>query len=249
MPLIFGIHPVQEALAEERVDRLIVQQDLHNPRVHQLLQRARAAGIDYRQEPKIQLDRLCEGGTHQGVAAFVAERPLLSLEELLAEGGPEPLVLLLAGIEDPHNLGAIIRSADGAGATGIVLPKRRSAPLSDAVWRASAGAAAHARICRVGNLVSAMEWLKARGLWLAGADERGDRLWHAVDLTGPVGLVLGREGEGLHELVRRHCDFLVRLPMRGGVSSLNVSVSAGILLYEAVRQRLPGAGPTNGDPR
>lgn len=246
MPLIFGIHPVQEALANGQIDRLVVQQDLHNPRVHQLVQRARAAGLDLRLETRVQLDRLCDGGLHQGIAAYVTERPLIPLEELLREDGPNPLVILLDGIEDPHNLGAIIRSADGAGATGIVLPKRRSAPLSDAVWRASAGAAAHARICRVSNLVAAMEWLKGKGLWLIGADGGADMPWCEADYTGPVGLVVGREGEGLHQLVRQRCDFLVALPMLGQVSSLNVSVSAGILLYEAVRQRRPAVAKSGG---
>lgn len=240
MPLIFGIHPVREALRAGTVERLVVRQETDNRRLAELVGLARAAGVDVRFERPERLDALCEGKPHQGVAAFAAPAPLADAEELLGRAGGDALFLLLDGIEDPQNLGAILRSADGAGVDGVFLPKRRSAPLSDAAWKASAGAAQHVPVARVPNLAQLMDRLKERGVWITGTDTDAPRAWHEADFTGPVALVFGREGEGLHRLVREKCDFLVKLPMRGSVASLNVSVSAGILLYEVLRQRSRG---------
>ncbi|HQF85638.1 MAG TPA: 23S rRNA (guanosine(2251)-2'-O)-methyltransferase RlmB [Acidobacteriota bacterium] len=237
MPVICGIHPVKEALATGGVERLLVAEGKHHPRIHELVTAARGRGIEVRAVPRAVLDRHAPGANHQGVVAFSAGRALCDLAELLRPEAGTPLLLLLDGVEDPHNLGAILRSADGAGATGVILPKRRSAPLSDAVWRASAGAAAYVPVARVVNVAETIRTLQAGGVRVVGADAAAGRPFFAEDLTGPVALVLGREGQGLHRLVRERCDALVSLPMRGRVSSLNVSVSAAILLYEAVRQR------------
>lgn len=241
MPTVYGIHPVKAALAGGQVERLVLQQDSPNPRLRELAGLARAGGVDVRFEPRARLDRLADGGVHQGAVALLAGQALRSLEDLLDAAPPNPVFLVLDGVEDPHNLGAILRSADGAGVSGVILPKRRTAPLSDVVWKASAGAAAHVPLARVANVAQTLEELKQRGIWVAGADMAGDREWHQLDWTGPVALVLGGEGAGLHDLVRRRCDFLVRLPLLGTVQSLNVSVTAGILLYEIIRQRHPEA--------
>ena len=174
---------------------------------------------------------------HQGIIAIVSEKPVLSLESLLDSAREPALVVVLDGVEDPRNLGAILRTAEAAGADGVMLPERHSAGLSETVARASAGALEHVRVARVGNLVQALEALKARGIWVVGFDAAGSERWDAVDLTRPVALVLGGEGRGIRRLVREHCDHLVSIPHFGHIGSLNVSVAAGIALYEVVRQR------------
>ena len=177
------------------------------------------------------------GVPHQGIIAVVSEKPVLSLESLLETARDPALVVVLDGVEDPRNLGAILRTAEAAGADGVLLPERHSAGLSETVGRASAGALEHVQVARVGNLVQALEALKARGIWVVGFDAAGTERWDAVDLRRPVALVLGGEGRGIRRLVREHCDHLVSIPLFGHVGSLNVSVAAGIALYEVVRQR------------
>ena len=189
------------------------------------------------------LDRMAGGVPHQGIIAVVSEKPVLSLESLLETARDPALVVVLDGVEDPRNLGAILRTAEAAGADGVLLPERHSAGLSETVGRASAGALEHVQVARVGNLVQALEALKARGVWVVGFDAAGTERWDAVDLGRPVALVLGGEGRGIRRLVREHCDHLVSLPLFGHVGSLNVSVAAGIALYEVVRQR--GAVPSD----
>jgi 23S rRNA (guanosine2251-2'-O)-methyltransferase len=187
------------------------------------------------------LTLLAKTPTHQGVVAMVRPQENLALEDLFepapAFPGAARLVLALDGVEDPQNLGALLRVADGAGVDGIVLTERRSAPLSPVAVKASAGAAEHLRIARVVNLVRALEELKEQNLWIVGLDERGTADYDQFDLTGNCVLVLGREGAGLHDLVRKTCDHLLRIPMAGGVSSLNVSAAGAVVLYEAFRQR------------
>ena len=183
------------------------------------------------------LDRMAGGVPHQGIIAVVSEKPVLSLESLLETAREPALVVVLDGVEDPRNLGAILRTAEAAGADGVLLPERHSAGLSETVARASAGALEHVQVARVGNLVQALEALKARGIWVVGFDAAGTERWDAVDLARPVALVLGGEGRGIRRLVREHCDHLVSIPHFGHIGSLNVSVAAGIALYEAVRQR------------
>ncbi len=239
MNLICGINPVLEALAAgtRHFDRLLIVKGLRSRRLSDAIRRATLLGIPLRFEMRETLDRMAGGVPHQGIIAVVSEKPVLSLESLL-DGAHEPaLVVVLDGVEDPRNLGAILRTAEAAGADGVVLPERHSAGLSETVARASAGALEHVPVARVGNLVQALEALKARGIWIVGFDAAGTERWDAVDLARPVALVLGGEGRGIRRLVREHCDHLVSIPHFGHVGSLNVSVAAGIALYEAVRQR------------
>jgi 23S rRNA (guanosine2251-2'-O)-methyltransferase len=238
MNWITGFHAVEEALAADRsLDRIVIARGRHGERVESVVRLAKSRGVSLRFEDREQLDRLTGTRDHQGIAALAAARSTSSFEDLLRAKGPHGLLVLLDGIEDPHNLGAIVRSALAAGAQGVVIPERRAAGLSDTVERASAGALAHLPVARVTNLVRAMEEMKEAGYWLVGLDERAEKCYTEVDLSGPVGIVLGREGEGLHELTRKRCDFLVSIPTTGPVRSLNVSVAAGIMLFEAVRQR------------
>jgi 23S rRNA (guanosine2251-2'-O)-methyltransferase len=244
MDWVTGFHAVEEALAAGRaLERVVIARGRHGERVDAIVQAAKSRSVPVRFEDRQQLDRLIGTREHQGVAALAAAKPAVELEDLLRDrrhagaGGQPGLVVLLDGVEDPHNLGAIIRSALAAGALGVVIPERRAAGLSDTVERASAGALAHLPIARVKNLVRAMEETKEAGYWLVGLDERADKPFTEVDLRGSVGIVLGGEGEGLHELTRKRCDFLVSIPTTGPVRSLNASVAAGIMLFEVVRQR------------
>jgi 23S rRNA (guanosine2251-2'-O)-methyltransferase len=239
MNLICGINPVLEALSAEarHFDRLLIVKGLRSRRLSEAIRRATRLGVPLRFEMRETLDRMAGGVAHQGVIAIVSEKPVLSLESLLDSARDPALVVVLDGVEDPRNLGAILRTAEASGACGVLLPERHSAGLSETVARASAGALEHVRVARVGNLVQALEALKARGIWVVGYDAAGGERWDAVDLTRPVALVLGGEGRGIRRLVREHCDHLVSIPHFGHVGSLNVSVAAGIALYEAVRQR------------
>jgi 23S rRNA (guanosine2251-2'-O)-methyltransferase len=239
MNLICGINPVFEALAAgtRHFDRLLIVKGLRSRKLSDAIRRATHLGIPLRFEMRETLDRLAGGVPHQGIIAVVSEKPVLSLESLLETARDPALVVVLDGVEDPRNLGAILRTAEAAGADGVLLPERHSAGLSETVGRASAGALEHVQVARVGNLVQALEALKARGIWVVGYDAAGTERWDAVDLNRPVALVLGGEGRGIRRLVREHCDHLVSIPHFGHIGSLNVSVAAGIALYEAVRQR------------
>ncbi|HEV3483690.1 MAG TPA: 23S rRNA (guanosine(2251)-2'-O)-methyltransferase RlmB [Candidatus Acidoferrales bacterium] len=233
-----GFHAVEEALVAGRpLDRIVIARGRHGDRVEAIVRLAKSHGVPVRFEERQQVDRLAGTREHQGIAALAAAKPAIELEDLLHAKNAHGLLVLLDGIEDPHNLGAIVRTSLAAGAQGVVIPERRAAGLSDTVERASAGALAHLPVARVKNLVRAMEEIKEAGYWLVGLDERAEKNHTEVDLKGSVGIVLGREGEGLHELTRKRCDFLVSLPTTGPVRSLNVSVAAGVMLFEAVRQR------------
>jgi 23S rRNA (guanosine2251-2'-O)-methyltransferase len=243
MEVLYGLHPVEEALkaGRRRFDQVLVAQERHDLRLERLVAQCREAGIRVSQNTREQLTLLAKTPTHQGVVAYVRPQELLDLEDLFtagpAAGGAARLVLALDGVEDPQNLGALLRVADGAGVDGVVLTERRSAPISPVAVKASAGAVEHLRIARVVNLVRALEELKQRNLWIIGLDERGSTDYDQFDFSGDCVLVLGREGAGLHDLVRRTCDHLLRIPMAGGVSSLNVSAAGAVVLYEAFRQR------------
>jgi 23S rRNA (guanosine2251-2'-O)-methyltransferase len=239
MNLICGINPVLEALSAgtRHFDRLLIVKGIRNRRVSEAISRAGQMGIALRFESRETLDRMAGGIPHQGLMAVVSAKPVIGLEELLTQARNPALMVVLDGVEDPRNLGAILRTAEAAGADGVLLPERHSAGLSDTVARASAGGLEHVRVARVGNLVQALEALKAAGIWVVGFDAGGDKRWDAVDYRGPVALVLGGEGRGIRRLVREHCDHLVSLPLFGHVGSLNVSVAAGIALYEVIRQR------------
>jgi len=238
-----GFHAVEEALAAGRaLDRILIARGRHGERVEAVVRLAKTRGIPVRFENREQIDRLVGTREHQGVAALAAAKPTVELEDLLVGQTDRGLLVLLDGIEDPHNLGAIIRSSLAAGANGVIIPERRAAGLTDTVERASAGALAHLPVARVKNLVRAMEQIKDAGYWLVGLDEHASKNYTEVDLKGSIAIVLGREGEGLHELTRKRCDYLVSLPTAGPVRSLNVSVAAGIMLFEVVRQRGEAAG-------
>ncbi len=241
MNRLTGIHAVQEALEAARpLDSLLIAHGRHGERIEELVRLARQKGVPVRFEDRAQVDRAAGTRDHQGVVAFVSASRAASLEDLLkprdAQGAPG-LLVLLDGVEDPRNLGAIVRTALAAGAHGVIIPERRAAGLTETVAQASAGALAHLPVARVTNIARAMEELKEAGYWLIGLDERAEKRHNEVDLKGPVGIVMGGEGKGLHELVRERCDFLVSIPTTGPVRSLNVSVAAGIVLFEAVRQR------------
>jgi 23S rRNA (guanosine2251-2'-O)-methyltransferase len=238
MNWLTGFHAVEEALTAGRpLDRIVVARGRHGERVEAVVRLAKANNVPLRFEDRQQIDRLVGTREHQGVAALGAAKPAVELEDLLRLKTGNGLLVLLDGIEDPHNLGAIVRTSLAAGASGVIIPERRAAGLTDTVERASAGALAHLPVARVKNLVRAMEEMKEAGYWLVGLDERAGKSYTGVDLKGSVGIVLGREGEGLHELTRKRCDFLVSIPTTGPVRSLNVSVAAGVMLFEAVRQR------------
>ena len=241
MEILYGVHSVEEALkaGRRRFDHVLVARERQDARLERLVAACRTAGVRVRQEAREQLTQFAGTAAHQGVVAVVRAAEFLAIEDLFesAEPGRARLVLALDGVEDPQNLGALLRVADGAGVDGIVLTERRSAPLSPVAVKASAGAAEHLRIARVVNLVRALEELKERNLWIIGLDERGEADYDQFDFTGDCVLVLGREGAGLHDLVKRTCDHLLSIPMAGGVSSLNVSAAGAVVLYEAFRQR------------
>jgi 23S rRNA (guanosine2251-2'-O)-methyltransferase len=253
MDILYGLHPVEEALraGRRRFDHVLVARERHDDRLERLVAACREARVRVRQESRDQLTIMAQTNAHQGVVAVVRPQEFLAIEDLFApDRSRDPaaarLLLALDGIEDPQNLGALLRVADGAGVDGVVVTERRSAPLSPAAVKASAGAAEHLRIARVVNLVRALEDLKRQNLWIIGLDERGQSDYDQFDLTGDCVLVLGREGAGLHDLVRRTCDHLLRIPMAGGVSSLNVSAAGAVVLFEAARQRRSAASEAAG---
>ncbi len=234
MAILSGIHPVAEALRAGRaLDRILVAQGAGGPRLQEVIELARQASVPVRFEPRNALDRLAGSAAHQGIVALGAAQQYAELESIEASG----LLVVLDGVEDPHNLGAIIRTAHAAGASGILIPERRAAGVTDVVAKAAAGALEHLPVIRVTNVNRALEDLKQRGYWIYGLDERGAEDYDRVNYSAPTALVLGGEGKGLHEQVRKHCDVLVRIPMAGKISSLNVSVAAGVVLFEWKRRR------------
>lgn len=235
---LLGIHAVEEALhAGRALERIVIARGRHGERMEEIVRLARSRGVPVRFEDRTQVDRLAGTRDHQGILALGASKTALSLEEILAAKSERGLLVLIDGVEDPHNLGAIVRSALAAGAEGVVIAERRAVGLTETVARASAGALEHLPVARVKNLARAMEQLKEAGYWLIGLDERAEKNYTDADFNVPIGIVLGGEGQGLHELVRKRCDFLVSIPTTGPVRSLNVSVAAGVVLFEAVRQR------------
>jgi 23S rRNA (guanosine2251-2'-O)-methyltransferase len=239
---VYGMHAVR-ALLERRagaVRRVVVQAGRDDRRAHELVEFARRQGVTVETRPAAELDALAAGGVHQGVVARVAPAVPLAEEDLLvrlADGARPALVLVLDGVQDPHNLGACLRTADAAGADAVVVPRDRAVGLTPVVRKVAAGAAETVAFSQVTNLARFLRALKEQGLWVVGTDGEAETLHYAADLKGPLALVLGAEGAGMRRLTREHCDLVVRLPMRGAVESLNVSVAAGVVLYEAVRQR------------
>jgi 23S rRNA (guanosine2251-2'-O)-methyltransferase len=248
MEVLYGLHPVEEAVRAGggRIEVVLLARD-RSPRLEKLAEFCRAAGVRVSAGSKDELTRLAKTDAHQGALAQLRDRRFLTVEDLLASGGGERrFFLALDGVEDPHNLGALLRSADGAGIHGVLLPERRSAPITGVVAKTSAGATEHVAIARVTNLTRALEQMKKAGVWVVGLDERGTPDYTEFDFNGQdCCLVLGSEGTGLHDLVKKTCDHLLRIPMQGSVSSLNVSVAGAVVMYEALRQRRgPQARPT-----
>jgi 23S rRNA (guanosine2251-2'-O)-methyltransferase len=236
MSLLTGIHPVREALLAGRpIDCVSIAKGAGGPRLQELIDLCRERGVPVRFEPREQLDRAAGKANHQGVVAFGATQRYVEIEETAAKGG---LHVVLDGVEDPHNLGAIIRTAHAAGAAALVIPERRAAPLTDVAAKAAAGALAYLPVVKVTNINRSLEELKKKGYWIYGLDERGKESYDKVEFAAPTAIVLGAEGHGLHEQVAKHCDFLVRIPMAGEVASLNVSVAAGVVLFEWKRRHI-----------
>jgi 23S rRNA (guanosine2251-2'-O)-methyltransferase len=237
--IIYGINPVLEALRAGRATELRVG-DRADDRLKQVLALAAERGVRVRRVPADVLERDSRHGVHQGVVAEIGESADYSVEEIVRGASSAPLVIVLDGIEDPHNLGAILRTADAAGVDGVVIQSRRSAARDGVAAKASAGALAYVKIADVVNIARAVEELKDGGVWTFGLAGEATESYDAIDMTLPTAIVLGAEGTGLRRLVRERCDRLASIPMRGHVSSLNVSVAAGIVLFEAVRQRFRG---------
>jgi 23S rRNA (guanosine2251-2'-O)-methyltransferase len=236
MEKINRLNPLLEVLksSPDRVNKIFIQKERGPHRIGEIIREARARGIPFLFIPKQKLDQLAPH--HQGVLAEISAKKFSSLEEILAVAG-RPFLVLLDEVEDPQNLGAIIRSAAGAGVDGVILPERRSAGLTDVVATVSAGALEHVKVARVPNLARAMEDLRERGVWLVRADGAAPGPWYEFDFTLPVAIVLGSEGRGLRPLIRKSCDKLLAIPLAGGVNSLNVASAASVFLFEAVRQR------------
>ena len=248
MVVLYGLHPVEEAIraGSRQIDHISVAREREirrDARMDAVIELCRVAGIRVSAEPREQLTRHAKTDAHQGIVAFLRERKFLALEDLLNTppgSSGYRFFLALDGVEDPHNFGALLRSADGAGVDGVVIPERRSAPLSAIAAKTSAGASEHVRLAQVVNVTRALEAMKKRNIWIVGLDERGTPDYTDFDFRQDCCLVLGSEGSGLHELVKRTCDHLLRIPMAGSVSSLNVSVAGAVVMYEAMRQRRGG---------
>ena len=234
--IIYGINPVLEALRAGRVRELRVGERADD-RLKRLLALAGERGVRVRRVPADALERDARRGVHQGVVAEIEDAADYSIEEIVSAASEAALIVVLDGIEDPHNLGAVLRTADAAGVDGVVLQSRRAASRSGVAAKASAGALAHVKIAEVVNIARAVEELKEARVWTVGLASEATDSYEAIDLTLPTALVLGAEGTGLRRLVRERCDRLASIPMRGHVGSLNVSVAAGVVLFEAVRQR------------
>ena len=236
MDTISRINPLLEILrtSPRRVNKILLQKEGGRRPVGEIVALAKAGGVPYLFVPKQALDKL--SAHHQGVVAMLSAKEFTGLETILASP-TSPFLVLLDEIEDPQNLGAILRSAEGAGADGVILPERRSAGLTEAVYEVSAGALEHLKVARVPNLAQTMDELRKRGVWLVGAEGGGEGEFHEFDYTQPVGLVFGSEGKGLRPLVRKKCDKILSIPLRGKVNSLNVASAASVFLFEVVRQR------------
>jgi 23S rRNA (guanosine2251-2'-O)-methyltransferase len=243
MEVLYGLHPVEEALRAggRRLEYVLVARERgkSDDRTARLVELCRFANIRVSVESKEQLTRIARTDAHQGVVAAVRERKFLTIEDLIAAKPnlSHKFFLALDSVEDPHNLGALLRSADGAGVDGVLIPERRAAPISGVVAKTSAGASEHVPIARVTNLTRSLEQLKKANTWIIGLDERGTPDYTEFDFSTDCCLVLGAEGSGLHDLVKKTCDHLLRIPMLGSVSSLNVSVAGAVVMYEALRQR------------
>lgn len=243
--IIIGKNPVLEALRSHRdINKILIAEGSQRGQMQQITELAKEGNVIVQYVPKKKIDQLTEGN-HQGVLAYVAAYQYAEVDDLFDAAerrGEVPFFLILDEIEDPHNLGSIMRTADAAGAHGIIIPKRRAVGLTQTVAKASTGAIEYIPVARVTNLARTIDELKERGIWIAGTDAKGSHDYRQQDFTLPIGLVIGSEGKGMGRLIREKCDFLVRLPMAGRVTSLNASVAAALLMYEVYRSRNPLEG-------
>lgn len=240
MNVIYGLNSVSEALkARGRAFEWVgVAKERHDLRLQRVIEECRKISIPVRFLPRVELDRMAGTGAHQGVVAVTSAKQYADLDDVIAsKRGEYSLIVVLDGVEDPHNLGAVLRTADAAGADGVVIPERRASGITGTVAKSSAGASEHLPVAKVTNIARTLEELKSKNIWTVGLDERGGQAYGKVDYKMDCAVVLGAEGKGLHDLVKRKCDFLVSIPMLGKVPSLNVSVAAGVVLYEVMRQR------------
>jgi 23S rRNA (guanosine2251-2'-O)-methyltransferase len=249
MEVLYGIHSVSEALRSraQRIDYVAIARERHDAKLQRIIDDCRASGISLRFMPRPHLDRTARTANHQGVIAVTAAKEYTDLEALVTrKRSGHSLIVVLDGVQDPQNLGAIIRTAEGAGADGLVIPERRAAGVTGTVAKASAGASEYLPIARVTNIGRSLEELKKANVWTVGLDERTPQRYDQLDYKMDCAVVLGAEGTGLHDQVRKKCDFLVSLPMLGKVPSLNVSVAAGVMLYEVLRQRAASSPRSRG---
>ena len=237
---IIGRNPVLEAIRSGRnVEKILIKKGKYEGSIIPIIKKAKDAGIIIQETEKTKLDAAAEGGNHQGVVAYVSAYEYSTVKDILKRGrdkGEAPFVIICDKITDPHNLGAILRTANCVGAHGVIIPKRNSVGLNSVVAKTSAGAVEYTPVAKVTNIASAIDELKKEGMWIAAADMDGEEMY-SVDLTGSIGLVIGSEGEGVSRLVKEKCDFIATIPMSGEINSLNASVAAGVLMYEALRQR------------
>lgn len=237
---IVGRNPVLEILkSDKEVEKILVTKGQLKGSINKIIGIAKDRNIIIQQVDKNKLDQISGGNAHQGVAASVSPYNYSSVDEIIDKArklNTSPFIIILDGIEDPHNLGAIIRTAECGGVHGIIIPKRRSAHVTQTVYKSSAGAVEHMSIAKVNNISDTIEELKEKGLWVYGADIDGQEYYFNTELKGPIALVIGSEGKGISRLVKEKCDFLLKIPMFGHISSLNASNAASILIYEVVRQ-------------
>lgn len=237
--IVYGRNAVLELLKSNRdINKIFVERGEKHGSIKEIIAKAKEAGVIIAEVEKAKLERMTSEN-HQGVIAMVPPFDYCDIEDILdlaKEKGENPFVVILDGIEDPHNLGAIIRTAETAGVHGIIIPKRRSASVNSTVSKVSAGAVTYMKVARVNNLKDAIRHLKEEGLWVIGTDGEAKEFYNQLDLTGPIALVIGSEGFGMSRLVKENCDGLVKIPMKGKITSLNASVAAGIMMYEVVRQ-------------
>jgi len=240
--VVFGLHAVRTLLQKHpaKVSQLLVAKSRDDARLNEVLKLARDHDIKSESRSTQELDQMCGGERHQGVIAKLVRVDNLgegALDDVLDQAGDAPLVLVLDGVTDPHNLGACMRTADAAGVCCVIVPRDRAAGLSPVVRKVAAGAAETVPLIQVTNLARTLRWLKERGLWIVGTDDQATQTMHTAKLTGPLALVMGAEGDGMRRLTKEQCDLLIGIPMQGVVESLNVSVATGVVLYEVVRQR------------
>lgn len=238
---VAGRNSVAEVLKSGRsINKILVAKGERHGAIREIIGQARSQGLVVQEVETAKLDQITEGVRHQGIVAMVAPVAYAEIEDILGkaqENGEQPFIVLLDELEDPHNVGAILRTSDATGVHGVLLPKRRSSPLTATVAKTSAGAVEYVPVARIGNISQTLKKLKKQGLWVVGADMDGDKNYYEADLTGPIVVVVGSEGQGMGRLTKEECDFVVRIPMKGKITSLNASVACSLLLYEVLRQR------------